>query len=248
MNNKDRMTYVIRIAELIVLIAILVILLVPIANKALSKNDCANPNINPDKAQYWREVLQLYRHDADVNQMLLVKYTGGCDAIAEYYIKSDSNHAWELKFTDNAYVGKNGISADIVEGNCATPVGDYGIRKTAFGILPNPGTKLEWIDVTPNTYACDEDTELYNQIFDISKSDHKDCKGEEMYIYSPEYNYGFTMEHNPNNEYPLQSNIFIHCKGAKPFTGGCVALDQEHIKTILTTCDEGMRVVVNDIY
>lgn len=244
----ERKYSVLRIIELIAVLAILIVVLMPDIKVAFNQNDCANKDINPDRAQYWRETLWKYRDDDSVHQMLLIKYTGGCDAIAEYYIKSEYNNAWELKFESEAYVGKNGISADIVEGNNATPVGDYGIRDTAFGILPNPGTKLKWLDVTPNTYACDEDTELYNQIFDISKSNHKDCKGEEMYIYSPEYNYGFTMEHNPNNEYPLQSNIFIHCKGAKPFTGGCVALDQEAIKTILTTCDKGMRVVVDDIY
>ena len=239
---------VLRIIELVAVLAILVVLLIPNIKAGLNRNDCANSDIDPDKAQYWREALWKYRDDDAVHQMLLIKYTGGCDAIAEYYIKSEHNNAWELKFSSSAYVGKNGISADIVEGNNATPVGDYGIRSFAFGILPNPGTKLDYLDVTPTTYACDEDTELYNQIFDIAKSEHKDCKGEEMYKYTPEYNYGLTMEHNPENVYPKQSNIFIHCKGAKPFTGGCIALDQEDLKTILKTCDKGMRVVVNDIY
>lgn len=245
MEKKDR---ILRMIELVAVVIILVVLLLPGIKDAMNKNDCANKAINPDKAQYWREALWNHRDDDSVHQMLLIKYTGGCDAIAEYYIKSEHNDAWELKFQSDAYVGKNGISGDIVEENNATPVGDYGIRDFAFGILPNPGTKLEYLDVTPTTYACDEDTELYNQIFDISKSNHKDCKGEEMYKYTPEYNYGLTMEHNPKNIYPKQSNIFIHCKGAKPFTGGCIALDQKDMKTILTTCDKGMRVVVNDIY
>ena len=48
------------------------------------------------------------------------------------------------------------------------------------------------------TYACDEDCEFYNQIIDISKTGH-DCKGEEMYKYSPEYNYGLQTGTNPEN-------------------------------------------------
>ncbi len=245
MGKKDK---ALRIIELIVVLVVAVAVLLPYIKPALNHNDCANKDIDPEKAQYWREVMWKYRDDDVVHQMLLIKYTGGCDAVAEYYIKSDYNNAWELKLKSSAYVGKNGISSDIVEGNNATPVGDYGIRDFAFGILPDPGTQLDYLDVTPTTYACDEDTELYNQIFDISRSNHKDCKGEEMYKYTPEYNYGLTMEHNPDNIYPKQSNIFIHCKGAKPFTGGCIALDQEDMKTILITCDKGMRVVVNDIW
>lgn len=239
---------VLRIIELAVVIVILIVLLLPNLKDTLNQNDCANKDINPKQAQYWREALWKYRDDDSVHQMLLIKYVGGCDANAEYYIKSNHNNAWELKFNSDVYVGKNGISTTPVEGDNRTPTGDFGIRDFAFGILPNPGTKLRYLDVTPTTYACDEDTEYYNQIFDISQSNHKDCKGEEMYKYTPEYNYGLTLEHNPKNIYPNQSNIFIHCKGTKPFTGGCIALDQDDMKTILKTCDKGMRVVINEKY
>ena len=249
MTKNNKLSTVLRIIELVAVLAILTILLVPIIKDASNSHDGANKAMDPAKAQYWREAMWQYRDDDNVQQMLLVKCVGECDAIAEYYIKSDSNNAWELKFKDNAYIGRKGADGSKpVEGDEKTPFGDFAIGKTAFGILPNPGTKLEWIDVTPSTYACDEDCEYYNQIIDINKCDHKNCKGEEMYKYTPEYNYGFTMNHNPTNEYPNQSNIFIHCKGAKPYTGGCIALDQDHIETILKTCSPGMRIVINEIY
>lgn len=202
-------------------------------------------SINADNAKYWRDILWKYRDQNDVKQILLVRYTGGCSAKAQYYQKSKYNNAWELTFESTAYVGRQGIGK-VEEGDNQTPTGDFGIRPFAFGILPNPGTSLEYLDVTKDTYACDEDTELYNQIFDISKSEHKNCTGEEMFKYSPEYNYGLTMENNPNNVYPNGSNIFLHCKGAKSFTGGCVALDQKDMVTVLKTCDKNMRIVVGD--
>ena len=44
------------------------------------------------------------------------------------------------------------------------------------------------------------------------------------------------------------SNLFIHCKGAKPFTMGCVALDEEYMITILKKADPGMRVYYSEMY
>lgn len=201
----------------------------------------ADPTINPDNAQYWRESIQKYRKDDMVHQILLVRYTGGCSAIAQFYTKSEYNNAWELKLESDVYVGKYGIGKT-GEGDAKTPTADLGVQK-AFGILPNPGTKLEYIDVKETTYACDEDCEYYNQIIDTEETGHQ-CTGEDMYTYSPEYNYGFATDFNAENIYPNGSAIFVHCKGAKPFTGGCIAFDQEDMKYILEQADAGMRVVI----
>ena len=200
-----------------------------------------DPSINPDTAQYWRETIQKYRDVDEVKQLFFVRYTGGCSAKAILYVKSEHNNAWEQKFETDAYVGKHGINKT-KEGDAKTPVADLGVR-SAFGILPNPGTSLEYIDITKNIYACDEDCEYYNQIIDIEKTGH-DCKGEDMYAYSPEYNYGIATTFNDSNTYPDGSAIFIHCKGVKPFTGGCIAIDQEYMETLLKCADKNMRVVI----
>ena len=51
----------------------------------------------------------------------------------------------------------------------------------AFGILDNPGTALDYVDVVETTFACDEEGEYYNQIIDTAETGH-DCTGEEMFI------------------------------------------------------------------
>lgn len=201
----------------------------------------ADPTINPDNAQYWRETIQKYRKDDEVHQLLLVRYTGGCSAIAEFYEKSEYNSAWELKLTSDVYVGKYGIGKTS-EGDAKTPTADFGIRR-GFGILPNPGTKLDYVDVIETTYACDEEGPYYNQIIDSAKTGH-DCKGEDMFTYTPEYNYGIETAFNDENTYPDGSAVFLHCKGAKAFTGGCVAFDQDDMEYILKHADKGMRVVI----
>ena len=66
-------------------------------------------------------------------------------------------------------------------GDGKTPIGTLR-PLSAFGIKPNPGTTMPYIDVKPTTYACDEDCEYYNKIIDTAETKHE-CKGEEMYSY-----------------------------------------------------------------
>ena len=199
-----------------------------------------------DSAQARREEMWKYRDDKNVNQILYVTHTEGSDAIAEFYEKvPEENNAWVMVFRSDAYIGVDQMGQPD-EQSGRTPLGDYGIGN-AFGIRKNPGTKLNYIDVTPTTYACDEDCEYYNQILDIKETGH-DCNGEEMFKYSPEYNYGMQTATNPSNEYNKGSNLFIHCKGAKPFTMGCVGLDEEDMITVLKKADPGMRVYYSEMY
>ena len=206
----------------------------------------AGLEVDKDSAQARREEMWKYRDDDKVNQILYVTHTEGTQATAEFYIKvPEENNAWVMEFRTDAFIGVDQMG-ETNEQSGHTPLGDYGIG-SAFGIRRDPGTSLKYIDVTPTTFACDEDCEYYNQIIDIKETGH-DCKGEEMFKYSPEYNYGLQTATNPDNEYNKGSNLFIHCKGAKPFTMGCVALDEEYMKTILQKADPGMRVYYSEMY
>lgn len=205
----------------------------------------ADSSINAENAQYWREVLQQYRDDESVHNIMLVRYTGGCSAKVYFYEKlTGENNAWSLVFEeDNAYVGKYGIDKT-GEGDAKTPTQVLGVLY-AFGIRNNPGTALDYIDIKPTTFACDEEGEYYNTIIDTAETGHN-CKGEEMYKYTPEYNYGIATDFNADCVQGAGSAIFIHCKGAKAFTGGCIALDEEHMVEILRHADAGMRVVIGN--
>lgn len=203
----------------------------------------ADPTINVENQAFWREALQKYRHDDKVNQIMLVRCTEGCTATVQYYEKlTDENDVWSLTFETEAIIGKNG-PGKTGEGDAKTPYGDFGVRG-AFGIREDPGTELPYTEIKETTYACDEEGEYYNQIIDTEETGH-DCKGEEMYELSPEYNYGIETDFNSENEYPKGSAIFIHCKGTKKFTGGCVALDEELMKKVLETADSGMRIIIH---
>jgi len=148
----------------------------------------------------------------------------------------------KVLFVTNVYIGKNGIGKT-GEGDGKTPIGTLR-PLSAFGIKPNPGTTMPYIDVTPTTYACDEDCQYYNQIIDAAALGHE-CKGEAMYTYQPQYNYGIATNYNQECIYPKGSAIFLHVKGTKPYTGGCIAFDQERMVDILRNCNLNMVITIS---
>lgn len=183
-----------------------------------------------------------YRYDDNVNYILAVKYVGASDAKIFLYEKDKNNkNAWTEVLNCDGIVGKNGIGKT-KEGDNMAPKGDFPILMS-FGIKNNPGTRLPYLDINDNIYAC-EDENNYNKIIDINVYPHE-CNGEHMIDYSPEYNYGFKIGYNIENTMGKGSSIFFHCKGAKSYTGGCIAVDEVNVKKILQIIDNTTRVVID---
>ena len=181
--------------------------------------------------------------DNSVRQLLLVKWIGGSDARVVYYVKGP--RGWRVRGKGDAFIGKNATGKER-EGDAKTPLGTLRPLR-AFGILPNPGTALPWIQVRPGTIACDEEGPCYNRILQLAgwgNGNPVDISGEYMWEFSPEYDYGIETDFNKECIWPLGSAIFIHCKGAKSWTGGCVALDKPLMKKILSTADAGLRIII----
>ena len=194
---------------------------------------------NPTKTgrQYLREAASR----PEVRQVLLVQHVDSCFADAFFYVRE--GRAWKQAGSGSAIIGRNGTGKER-EGDKKTPLGELGVT-TAFGILPNPGTSLPYVDLVPGIFACDCPGEFYNTIIDTAAV-HHNCKGENMAAISPSYNYGMATDYNSENIYPLGSNIFIHCKGksGKGYTAGCVSLDEDFMKEILKLSDDGFRMFV----
>lgn len=188
----------------------------------------------------WTRILEAEALDTTVNQILLVKCGDSTCTTAEYYVREGGRFL--MKASCKADIGKNGIGKQR-EGDCRTPEGDFGIGR-AFGILPDPGTKLEYINVTESVFACDEEGKYYNTIIDTVGTGHE-CHGEHMIRYTKAYAYGIEIGYNRENVYPRGSAIFLHCKGDKSWTHGCVAVDREMMRTILLTADSGMRISIH---
>lgn len=185
------------------------------------------------------KALNAYVHDQSVKNMVIVECVEGSNAMVRVYRKDKGQ--WRQVMETDAFIGRNGWTRDKREGDGMTPIGDYGLL-LSFGIKSNPGCSLPYVDVTPDTYAIDGPNEYYNQIVDAKAVGTRE--GEEMYAMAPEYNYGLALDYNKECLPGLGSNIFFHCKGSKPSTGGCVAVDEAAMIKILRLISPGDRICV----
>ncbi|MCR4784652.1 MAG: L,D-transpeptidase family protein [bacterium] len=187
------------------------------------------------------KLLYYYRQDASVQQLLFVNALRGSSAHIMFYEKDPDSGAWTIIRECKGITGKAG-AGKTKEGDNKTPLGIFSVR-TAFGIKADPGTKLPYVHVSDDTYACGCEL-YYNQIIDARETGHVCPYGEHMTEYSPHYNYGLAIDYNPDNVPGLGSAIFIHCIGAKPWTGGCVAMPESDMKYVLEHCDPGVKVII----
>ena len=186
----------------------------------------------------WNHLMNQYRDDGKVKQLLFVKYTGGTKAKVMLYQKE--NKKWKKVLSCAGYVGKNGIG-QTVEGVPITPTGTYNLTK-AFGILKNPGAKLPYLRVNQNHYWCGDD-HYYNQLIDIRKKPH-DCAGEHLIDYVPSYYYGIFLDYNKECVKGKGSAIFLHCKGVFNYTEGCISVSKQKMIQILQNVEKGAKICI----
>lgn len=189
------------------------------------------------------KILNKYQNDKKVQQIICVNYISDTNAILKMYVRDDTQNkgGWKIILATDAFVGQKGMGKE-KEGDLKTPLGDFNVTQ-AFGIKENPGTDLKYIDINENMYACDENCKYYNKIIDISKIKHQ-CGGEHLIEYVPQYNYGICFDFNKKNVYPNGSNIFIHVKGNKSYTAGCIAIDEESMITLLKNSTKKTKVCI----
>lgn len=171
--------------------------------------------------------------DSVGKQVLVITPIDSSIAQADFYCSEQGG--WLLCRSEEAYIGKYGVGK-MREGDAKTPVGYYGVVK-AFGVQPNPGTKLPYTDITPTTIGVDGEGPYYNQIIDTAVV-KAEVIGENMYTLVPEYNYGLETTYNRDCVPGMGSCVFIHCKGNKRYTGGCIALSEDYMKALLHCIDE----------
>ena len=177
--------------------------------------------------------------DSVGNQVLVITHADSSFAAAAFYVHTPEG--WRLDRSGDAFVGKMGVGK-MREGDARTPLGYLGIL-SAFGIQPNPGTQIPYIDVTPTMVGVDCEGEYYNQIVDTALI-KVEVTGENMHAIVPEYNFGLTTTYNQACVPGFGSCLFIHCKGSKPYTGGCVALDEDFMKHVLQVSDTTLTIYI----
>ena len=171
-------------------------------------------------------------------QIVLVSYQSGSSAVLSVHEKQQS--FWRQLWETPAAVGRNGIHKTR-EGDGRTPTGTFHLTMP-FGILPDPGTNMPYLQVTSRHTWCDDSASpYYNQLVDVSVTGS--VKGEHLIDYVGYYNYCMFIDYNAEGIPGKGSCIFLHCM-RNTSTAGCVAIAQDRMADILRWALAGVQIVI----
>lgn len=143
-------------------------------------------------------------------------------------------------------LGTAGIIAEKREGDGATPVGRFPLRRVLYRAdrMPPPETGLPTAALRPNDGWCDApDDPHYNRQVSLPYS----ASHERLWRDDSIYDIIVILGHNDDPPVPGRgSAIFLHI--ARPgYTGteGCVALALDDLKTALAACSPGDHLTVH---
>ena len=188
----------------------------------------------------------------DAKQMLIVAAfsADATDAWISLHEKQ-SDGSWHMIMTSPGYIGKNGLGKTR-EGDAKTPVGVFHFNR-AFGIADDPGCAIPYVKADQDTYwsADPRDGYRYNELVNLKELPGLDVESgdsEHIVDYPYHYQYCLNISYNEEGTPGLGSAIFLHCLApAKPFTGGCVSIPEDHMRFVMQKVD-GSTAVVIDTY
>ena len=125
-----------------------------------------------------------------------------------YYYKKEEK--WELVLQTPALIGQRGMGEG-KEGARQTPIGEYTFGKL-MGIAPDPGTKMDYHQITEDDYWCGE--QYYNEFVDEKVRDHTQCtkeNDEHLIDYTKPYEHTAFFNYNKECIKGRGSAYFFHC-------------------------------------
>ncbi|MGN8734368.1 L,D-transpeptidase family protein [Fusicatenibacter saccharivorans] len=175
------------------------------------------------------------------NQLIFVSASGTTATIA--MVTRDADGTWSEDLCTSGYVGSAGVG-ETTEWNHRTPRGQFGFTY-AFGILPNPGTKLSYTQVDDTYYWVDDVNSRYYNQFVTTKTTPKAWNSAEHIIeINPAYHYVLSLDYNPNCTPGVGSAIFLHCSTNRP-TGGCISVPEDQMITVLKNVQPGCQIIID---
>ena len=163
--------------------------------------------------------------------------------------EKQSDGSWHMTMTTPGFIGKNGLGKT-KEGDAKTPVGVFHFNR-AFGIAKDPGSVIDYVQVDEDSYWSGDPREgyHYNELVSLKELPGLDTESgdsEHIIDYPYHYQYCLNISYNESGTPGLGSAIFLHCFGpAKPFSGGCVAIPEGHMKYVMQNVDENTVVLIN---
>ena len=214
-------------------------------SETAAADETAAPTAEREDSPAWISSLDAAQ---DAKQLFVVAGIGETTATISMHEKDESG-AWKQIMTTPGFIGKHGLGKE-AEGDGKTPVGVYSFNY-AFGIAGDPGCAIEYHKVTDDNYWSGDQRDGYHYNEMVSISDLPDLNiddSEHITDYTNEYQYCLNISYNDTSTPGLGSAIFLHCLGAfKPYTGGCVAIPQDKMITVMQNVKPDCVVVIDSL-
>ena len=186
--------------------------------------------------------------DKGAEQLFVVAGVGDRTAWVSMHEK-DADGSWKQIMSTPGYIGRFGLGKQ-KEGDFKTPVGTFSFN-AAFGIAEDPGCAIDYHQVNSNDYWSGDQREGFHYNEMVSIKDLPDLNkdaSEHLVDYREHYQYCLNISYNEEGAPGLGSAIFLHCLGpAKPYTGGCVAIPQEQMLTVMKNVSPDCVVVIDTL-
>ena len=180
-------------------------------------------------------------------QMIVVAAVAPTSAWISMHEKNSAGE-WEQIMTTPGFVGKNGMGK-VREGDHKTPVGTFKFD-FAFGIAPDPGCAIPYVQINNNHYWSGDWNFKYNQFVNLrgAPSNFDRANSEHLVDYNPNYTYALNIGYNAECTPGRGFALFMHCFDAKkPWTGGCVALPEDKMRFVMQHVRPDCVCVINSL-
>lgn len=181
-----------------------------------------------------------YAAASQYSQIVIVQ-SNGTNATVTMHELQDG--VWTEILRTDGFVGSNGVG-EASEFTSATPQGTFPLY-FAFGINPDPGTKVPYLQVDEYDYwVGDSSSPLYNQYARAdSDTDWDKSKSEKIIDYPTAYGYCLFIGYNIEGVPGKGSCFFLHCSNGRP-TAGCVSVPESDMAFILRNIGEDCGIVI----
>ena len=184
----------------------------------------------------------------EARQLFVVAGVGQTTAYISLHEK-DADGSWKELLSTLGFIGKHGLGKT-KEGDGMTPVGTFRFN-AAFGIAEDPGCAIAYHQVTEEDYWSGDGREGYGYNTMVSIRDLPDLSladSEHIIDYTAEYQYCLNISYNDACVPGDGSAIFLHCLGKiKPYTGGCVAIPEACMLTVMEKVKPDCVVVIDSL-
>ena len=181
-----------------------------------------------------------YAAASQYSQLVIVQSNGTRATVTMHELQDG---VWTEILRTDGFVGSKGVG-EASEFTSATPQGTFPLY-FAFGINPDPGTKVPYLQVDEYDYwVGDSSSPLYNQYARAdSDTDWDKSESERIIDYPTAYGYCLFIGYNIEGVPGKGSCFFLHCSNGRP-TAGCVSVPESDMAFILRNIGEDCGIVI----